>query len=81
MQAAIRSGTPYNEAENGAYSSLTSIMGRMSTYSGQIIKWEDALNSQLSLMPVNYSFDGEPPTKPDAEGRYPIPTPGVTKVL
>jgi hypothetical protein len=53
----------------------------MSTYSGQIIKWEDALNSQISLMPANYAFDSDPPTKPDAEGRYPIPTPGVTKVV
>jgi myo-inositol 2-dehydrogenase / D-chiro-inositol 1-dehydrogenase len=81
MQAAIRSGTPYNEAVNGAYSSLTSIMGRMSTYSGQIIKWEDALNSQISLMPASYAFDADPPTKPDADGRYSIPTPGVTKVV
>ena len=79
--AAIRSGTPYSEAEYGAYSSMTSIMGRMATYSGQIIKWEDALNSQISLMPANYAFDGDPPTLPDANGNYPIPTPGVTKVI
>ena len=79
--ASIRSGNPINEAVNGAHSSMTSILGRMATYSGQIIKWDDALNSQLSLAPASYDFAASPPSVPDADGRYPIAIPGVTKVI
>ncbi|WNJ17507.1 Gfo/Idh/MocA family oxidoreductase [Pontibacter sp. G13] len=69
------------DAENGAYATLTAIMGRMATYSGQIIHWDDALNSELSLMPRTFAFDADPPILPDESGFYPIPTPGVTRVL
>lgn len=76
--AAIRNGESYNEAEYGAKSTLTSILGRMATYSGQEVSWEQALNSELDLSPAAYDWDAAPPTTPDAEGRYPIPTPGLT---
>jgi predicted dehydrogenase len=76
--AAIRSGTAYNEAENGAMSTMTAILGRMATYCGKVVKMEDALASTLAHTPSEYSFDGTPPTVPDANGRYPIPVPGVT---
>ncbi len=78
---AIRKNEPYNEADNGAYSSLTSIMGRMATYSGQIIEWNDALNSELSLMPEKFTWDAEPKSQPNADGSYQIAMPGVTKAL
>ena len=78
---AIRKDLPYNEAENGALSTMTSIFGRMATYSGQELEWEDALASELDLMPKVYAWDADPPTLPDENGRYPIPTPGVTRVL
>ncbi len=75
---AIRSGKKHNEAEYGAKSTLTSILGRMATYSGQSVTWEEALESKLALVPSEYSWEGTPPTLPDAEGRYPIPMPGST---
>jgi hypothetical protein len=59
--ASIRKGEPLNEGEYGAYSSLTSILGRMATYSGQVVSWDQALNSQLSLAPKSYAFDAPPP--------------------
>ncbi len=77
--AAIRNGTPHNEAEVGAKSTMTAILGRMATYSGKVVSWDDALNSELALVPKAYAWDAEPPTLPDTEGRYPIPTPGVTQ--
>ncbi|KAA5545778.1 Gfo/Idh/MocA family protein [Adhaeribacter rhizoryzae] len=79
--AAIRENKPYNNAEIAAKSTMTAIMGRMATYSGQVINWDEALNSEISIMPKTFAFDAETPTKPDANGRYPIPTPGVTKVV
>ena len=75
---AIRSGKKHNEAEYGAKSTLTSILGRMATYSGQSVTWEEALESNLALVPSEYSWEGTPPTLPDSEGRYPIPMPGST---
>jgi hypothetical protein len=51
----------------------------MATYSGQVIEWEKAINSGISLQPAKYAFDAEAPVKPDANGFYPIATPGVTK--
>lgn len=76
--AAIRNDTPHNEAENGAKSTLTSIQGRMATYSGKVVTWEQALNSELALVPSGYDWESAPPSLPDAEGRYPIPMPGST---
>lgn len=79
--AAIRNNTPYNEGENGAYSTLTAIMGRMAVYSGQVIDWDKALKSERSLMPARFAWDAAPPTLPNDKGEYPIPVPGLTEVL
>ncbi len=80
--AKIRKGDIPNEGEYGAYSSMTSVLGRMATYSGREISWADALASG-SISPVEtfHSFNDTPPILPNADLTYPIPTPGVTKVL
>jgi predicted dehydrogenase len=69
----------YADAENGAYSTMTSILGRMATYSGQIIDWDKAINSGLNLHPSVYAFDAAAPVNPGPDGFYPVPVPGVTK--
>jgi predicted dehydrogenase len=76
--AAIRNDTPYSEAENGAKSTMTSILGRMATYSGKIIEWEKAIESQLDYFPKTLAWDAEPPVKPNADGTYQLPVPGKT---
>jgi hypothetical protein len=76
--AAIRNDTPYNELEYGAHSSMTAVMGRMATYSGKEISWDQALNSQIDTMPKELSWDALPQSLPDGEGHYKIPVPGVT---
>ena len=75
---AIRNDKPYNEAENGAKSSMTAILGRMCTYSGKLIEWNDAINSKISVMPKEYAWDAEPPTLPGPDGMYKIAVPGKT---
>jgi predicted dehydrogenase len=78
--AAIAKGEyKYADAENGAYSTMTSILGRMATYSGQIIDWDKAINSGLNLHPSVYAFDAPAPVNPGPDGFYPVPVPGVTK--
>ncbi len=52
LVASIRAGKPLNEAKRIAESCLTAIMGRMSTYTGQEVSWEQALNSKENLMPA-----------------------------
>jgi predicted dehydrogenase len=78
--AAIRNGTPYNEAEYGAHSTMTAIMGRMATYSGQEVQWDEAFNCQVRLMPQELSFDQNPPVMPLADGSYPQAHPGRTRI-
>lgn len=79
--ASIRDGGVISDAENGAYTTLTAIMGRMATYSGQVISWDEAMKSELSLVPENLTWDSQPPVMPNEDGLYAIPVPGVTKVL
>lgn len=46
LQAAIRDNKPLNNAYYGAESTMTAVLGRMATYSGKEIKWDDAINSK-----------------------------------
>ncbi len=71
----------FADAENGAKSSMTSVLGRMATYSGQVIEWDKAINSGLDIMPKEFSWTAAPPIVPNADGFYPIATPGKTKYI
>jgi len=78
--AAIERGEyKFADAENGAKSTMTSILGRMATYSGQVIEWDQALNSGLNLQPKAYDWNALPPVIPNDEGYYAVAVPGVTK--
>jgi predicted dehydrogenase len=77
---AIRDNLDYNEAERGAMATMTGILGRMATYSGQEVRWDDAMASNQKLVPDGLvDFTSPAPVQPDAEGRYPVAIPGVTK--
>jgi len=79
--ADLRKGIIYAEGEYGAYSTLTAIMGRMATYSGVELTWEQALNSTLSLGDVDAmkTLDDAAPLSPDANGDYYVAVPGQSK--
>jgi predicted dehydrogenase len=87
--SALRRGEVYNEGEYGAHSTMTAIMGRMATYTGQVITWEDALNSNVALADVDNlkSFEDPAPVKPKeggfyvSEELYEIATPGQSKLV
>ncbi|MBX7207973.1 MAG: Gfo/Idh/MocA family oxidoreductase [Verrucomicrobiaceae bacterium] len=80
LQAAIRDNKPINNAYYGAESTMTALLGRMATYSGKEIKWEDALASKVQHMPPVITWETEAPVKPDADGWYPISIPGQNNV-
>jgi myo-inositol 2-dehydrogenase / D-chiro-inositol 1-dehydrogenase len=56
-------------------------MGRMAAYSGKIVEWDAAMNSNLSLAPEIKSMDDPAPVLPDQEGYYAIPIAGKTVAL
>jgi predicted dehydrogenase len=78
FEAIAKKEYKFADAENGAKSTMTSILGRMATYSGQIIDWDKAINSGISIMPSQFDFNATPPILPNAEGHYPVAIPGVT---
>jgi len=81
LMDAIRNNKPHNETEYAAASTMTAILGRMASYSGQMIAWDDAVKSNVSLAPERYALDATAPVVADKDGHYPVAMPGVTKVL
>ncbi len=72
--ASLRKGAPVNDGKRLATSTLLAIMGRMAAYTGQQVTWDQALNSQESLVPEKLDWNGSLEVKPLAR-------PGVTKLI
>jgi len=71
---AIRRDQRLNEGRRIAESTLTSIMGRMSAYTGRALKWDWAMNaSKLDLTPPSYEL-GDLPMPP-------VAIPGKTQLV
>ncbi|MGC3970303.1 MAG: Gfo/Idh/MocA family oxidoreductase [Pirellulales bacterium] len=78
--AAVRKGTPHMEAETGAQATMTAILGRMATYTGRTVTWEEGFNSKRGLGPEQIvDWKTMPLTLPDAEGLYKLPQPGLLR--
>lgn len=76
----IRQNKPQNEVERAAMSNYADLMGRAAVHSGKEITWEEMTNSKFQLYPGKIDdlcYESEPPVKPDADGFYPVPVPGV----
>lgn len=74
----IREGGVVSDVENAALSNMAAIIGRMATYSGDVIEMEKVLELDLQLVPKEMSWDSKPPVLPDNNGNYKIPVPGQT---
>jgi hypothetical protein len=74
----IRKGEIPNEGDYGAISTMTSIMGRMATYTGKVLQVGSVPQQQSRLANFDAidSFDDEAPVEPDSNGKYWIPVPG-----
>jgi len=79
LHNAIRRGEKLNDGWHAADSCMTAVLGRMATYSGLEVNWDDAVAKGPDEMPKQFAFDADPPAMPDAEGNYPVPVPGVYK--
>lgn len=71
----------FSNVDYAATSTFSAIIGRYATYSGQTIKWDEALASNISLMPERFAWDANPKLMPDEKGLYPIAMPGQAKVI
>lgn len=74
MFKSIRDGKPINDGERMANSTMMAIMGRMAAYTGQQIKWEQALNSQQLLVPELNDWSDQVDVPPLAK-------PGITQFV
>ncbi len=70
--AALRRGEIPNDTRFLCESTLTAIMGRESAYTGKFVTWDEILNSELRLSPLDIAaWDGS---------IRPVPKPGVPRV-
>ena len=76
---AIRNDKPYNEVERGVKASLVSSLGRKAAHTGKEITFEEMLNSDQEYAPGvdKLTMDSPAPLPADADGKYPIPMPGI----
>ncbi|MCC7475074.1 MAG: Gfo/Idh/MocA family oxidoreductase [Pirellulales bacterium] len=70
----IRDGKPINNGHYMTNSTMLAIMGRMCTYTGQELSWQDCLKSKEHLGPAQYAWNDDVP-----ESRVAIP--GKTKFV
>ena len=79
--AAIREDQPYNEVERGAIASLVTSMGRMAAHTGQRITLKQMQNLKHEFAPGvdKLTLDSPSPLPSGADGKYPIPMPGLVK--
>jgi predicted dehydrogenase len=74
----IREGKPLNEARNLAESTMVAIMGRISAYTGQIVRWVDLTKNEksplynLTLKPAAVDFESGTVVAPQ-ENAIPLP--------
>ncbi len=77
---AVRSDKPYNEVVRGTQASLVTSMGRMAAHTGREVTYDEILNSDHEFGPTvdQLVLDGPAPIQANAEGKYPVPQPGIT---
>lgn len=81
--ASIRSGRPLNNGDYLADSTMTTVMGQLSCYTGKEVEWErvNASDFYINNKPEDCHDGMEPPVKPGADGSYPVPLPGRTRMV
>lgn len=84
---AIRNGKELDNTERAAHTTMTAIMGYMAGYSGQLMTWDEALQSNMrfyphhNLEPEDVTYQTPAPVQKGADGYYPVPLPGMINVV
>jgi myo-inositol 2-dehydrogenase/D-chiro-inositol 1-dehydrogenase len=79
LMKAISKDEKHNEGCYGAASSMTAVLGRMATWSGQVVKWDEAVEKGPQESPERLAWDAPPRHVPGPDGFYPFAIPGVYK--
>ena len=76
---AIRDDKPYNEVPRAVTATVVTSMGRVAAHTGQEITYDDFLNDVHEYAPNvdKMTLDGPAPVMSDADGKYPVPQPGI----
>jgi myo-inositol 2-dehydrogenase/D-chiro-inositol 1-dehydrogenase len=79
----VREGKPINSGYHMANSTMVTVMGQIACYSGKPTKFEEVAKSdfQFGPPPEQSTFETPPPVKLQPDGNYPLPMPGVTKLI
>ncbi len=79
----IRDGEPLNEADAVATSTLTGIMGRISAYTGKMIRWKDLVDANSNSSWYNFAMSPSPLDFENGTVKAPqddvVPIPGKPK--
>lgn len=80
---AIRQDKPHNEAHRAAQANFAGIMGRAATHTGQMITWDQVVNSDFQWVADidHMTFETEAPIHEGPDGIYPAPKPGLTEEI
>jgi myo-inositol 2-dehydrogenase / D-chiro-inositol 1-dehydrogenase len=70
LMNSIRNGTPINNGDYMCKSTLMAIMGREAAYSGQVITWNQAMESDMDLLPKALAWGAAPEVKVPQPGKY-----------
>jgi len=78
---AIRNDQPFNEVQRGVEASVVTNMGRFAAHTAQEVTFEQMLNHEHEYCPDTdkLTMDSPSPLPADADGKYPVPEPGVKK--
>jgi predicted dehydrogenase len=72
MFKSIRDGSPINNGEYMTNSTLIALMGRMCTYTGQDLKWENIISNTERLGPTKYEWADIPIETVAIPGSLPV---------
>jgi predicted dehydrogenase len=80
---AIRQDKPHNEARRAGEADVVALMGRAATHTGQVVTWDQALNSEFQFVDDidQMTFNTPAPIREGPDGIYPCPQPGITKEI
>ena len=78
---AIRRGLKLNDGWHSATSSFTAVLGRMATYSGLEVEWDEAVAKGPSELPARLAYDADPPDAARQRRQLPDPAAGHVQAV
>lgn len=78
----VRDGKPIQNGKVLADSTMVTVLGQLSAYTGKRLTWKETVESKFEFPPHGeITMNMEPPVKPGTDGIYPVAIPGQTKLL